>query len=139
MRGNLFMICQQWTAVISCISRFFSVTISEQCDNVMVRYTSEQRVFLYGTCLKYDLLESFDVNFVQEGLLDLCFFNETINCVSHSRPLLFRVNRRRTTLWLLSARLRYSPHCTYMYAGFVLCLRGQDYQQWYLVSTFTQS
>jgi hypothetical protein len=31
MSGSLFMICQQWTAVISSISRLFSVTISEQC------------------------------------------------------------------------------------------------------------
>jgi hypothetical protein len=31
MCGNLFMICQQWAAVISSISRLFSVTISEQC------------------------------------------------------------------------------------------------------------
>jgi hypothetical protein len=29
--GNLFIICQQWGAVISSIGRFFSVTISEQC------------------------------------------------------------------------------------------------------------
>jgi hypothetical protein len=30
MRGNLFMICEEWTEVISSISRLFSVTISEQ-------------------------------------------------------------------------------------------------------------
>jgi hypothetical protein len=30
----------------------------------MVRYTLEQRVFLYVTHVKYDLLESVDVNFV---------------------------------------------------------------------------
>jgi hypothetical protein len=28
---NLFMICQQWVAVISSISCLFSVTVSEQC------------------------------------------------------------------------------------------------------------
>jgi hypothetical protein len=44
-----FMICQQWAAVISSISRLFSVTISKQC----VRYTSEQCVFLYDTYVKY--------------------------------------------------------------------------------------
>jgi hypothetical protein len=30
-----------------------------------------------------------------------------------------RDNRRSKTLWLVSARLGYCPHCTYVYAGFV--------------------
>jgi hypothetical protein len=30
-------------------------------------------------------------------------------------------------------------HILYVYAGFVRCLWGQNYQPWYLVSTFTQS
>jgi hypothetical protein len=53
----------------------------------------------------------------------------------------FRSNRKRKTLWLVSARLSYCPHCTYVYASFVRCLGGggQNYQQWYLASTFTWS
>jgi hypothetical protein len=53
MRGNLFMICQQWAAVISSISNLFSVAVSEQCGTSMVRYTLEQRVFLYDTYVNY--------------------------------------------------------------------------------------
>jgi hypothetical protein len=36
------------------------------------------------------------------------FLNERI----HSRAFLFRVNRRRKIVWLVSARLSYCPHCT---------------------------
>jgi hypothetical protein len=42
-----FVIFQKWAAVISSISRLFSVTVIEQLWHVMVRYTLEQRVFLY--------------------------------------------------------------------------------------------
>jgi hypothetical protein len=51
MRGNLFVICQQWAAVISSISRSqlqLMINVS-----VMVRYTLEQRVFLYDIYVKY--------------------------------------------------------------------------------------
>jgi hypothetical protein len=53
-----FLICQQWVAVISSIRYFFSVTTNEQCVSVMVWYTSQQRVFLHDTYMKYNLLES---------------------------------------------------------------------------------
>jgi hypothetical protein len=51
MHGNLFMICQQWAAVISSISRLFSVTVVNSV--LTVRYTSEGCVFLYETYVKY--------------------------------------------------------------------------------------
>jgi hypothetical protein len=48
----------------------------------------------------------------------------------YSRAILSRVNRRRKTLRLVSARLSYCPpHVLYVYAGFALRLRGQNYQQ----------
>jgi hypothetical protein len=58
-------------------------------------------------------------------------------CTGYSRALLSRVRRRWMTLWLVSVRLSYCPHCMYIYAGFVRYLQGQNYQQWYLASTFT--
>jgi hypothetical protein len=56
----------------------------------------------------------------------------------HSRAIFPRINRRRNTVWLVSVRLSYSPNFIYIYAGFVLCLREDKYQEWYLASTFTQ-
>jgi hypothetical protein len=46
----------EWAAVISSISRLFSVSISEQRGAswcVMVRYILKQRVFLYDTYVKF--------------------------------------------------------------------------------------
>jgi hypothetical protein len=37
----------------SSISHLFSVTISEQCGNVMMPYTLEQLIFRYHTYVKY--------------------------------------------------------------------------------------
>jgi hypothetical protein len=53
MRGNLFMICQQWAAVISFISRLFPITISEQCVPSWCGILLEQLVFFYDTYVKY--------------------------------------------------------------------------------------
>jgi hypothetical protein len=60
-------------------------------------------------------------------------------CTDHSRANLSRMNRRRNTLWLVSARLSYCPHCMYVFAGFVQCLCGQNYQHRHLASTFIRS
>jgi hypothetical protein len=49
MLGNLFMIGQQWAAVINPISHLFLVTVSEQCV-----LSLEQRVFLYDSYVKYE-------------------------------------------------------------------------------------
>jgi hypothetical protein len=52
-----------------------------------------------------------------------------INCEKYLQVILgqifFRVNWRRKSVWLVSARLSYCPHCTYAYAGFVRCLHRQ--------------
>jgi hypothetical protein len=40
-------------------------------------------------------------------------------CIGHFRAVLFTVNRRRKTVWMVSARLRNCTHCTCIYAGFV--------------------
>jgi hypothetical protein len=37
-------------------------------------------------------------------------------CTGHSLAVVSRVKRRKT-LWLVSARLSYGPHCTYVYAS----------------------
>jgi hypothetical protein len=50
-------------------------------------------------------------------IVGLVFFNRIISC--------FQFNRRRKTLWLVSVRLSYCPHCMYVCAGFVHCLREQ--------------
>jgi hypothetical protein len=60
------MICQQWAAVITSISRLFSELVSSVLRHDAVYF--RERVFLYYTYVKYDLLESvgenFDVNLV---------------------------------------------------------------------------
>jgi hypothetical protein len=66
MSGNLCMIYQQWVAVITSISRLFSELVSSVLHHDVVYFT--ERVLLYYTYVKYDLLESigknFDVNLV---------------------------------------------------------------------------
>jgi hypothetical protein len=53
MRGTFFMICQQWAAVNSSISRLFSVVIREKCVLSWCGILKENRVFLYDAYMKY--------------------------------------------------------------------------------------
>jgi hypothetical protein len=65
---------------------------------------------------------------VQEVLLDLCFFNETVNFERYVQVILWQFFPQLTEkerLWLVSARLSYFSHCMYIYAGHVSYLRGQ--------------
>jgi hypothetical protein len=60
------------------------------------------------------------------------FFNETINFERYVKAIIgqfFPELTEEERLWLVSARLSYCPHCTHVYAGFVQCLQGQNYQQ----------
>jgi hypothetical protein len=53
------------------------------------------------------------------------FFNETINCERYIWVIFGHFYSELTEedrLWLVSARLSYCPHCTYVYAGIVRCL-----------------
>jgi hypothetical protein len=62
----------------------------------------------------------------------LFFLNETIKCVRYEQVILGHFCPELTEegrLCLVSARLSYCPHCTYIYAGFVRCLWGQNYHQ----------
>jgi hypothetical protein len=49
---HVFMICQQWAAIINSISHLFSVTNSEQCV-VILRYNLDECVLLYDAYVKY--------------------------------------------------------------------------------------
>jgi hypothetical protein len=76
-----------------------------------------------------------------QGILDLRYLTINVTMkvcirVCESKPILSAVNIRRKTVWLVSARLGNSPHCTYICAGFVWRLLGQKYQQRSLASTF---
>jgi hypothetical protein len=71
-----------------------------------------------------------------------CVFNETIHCERCVQVILGQIFvelTKEVRLWLVSARLSYCTQRTYIYAGFVRYLRVQNYQQWYLVRTFTRS
>jgi hypothetical protein len=58
-------------------------------------------------------------------------FNESINREIYVQVILgqcFPQLTEEDNLWLVSVRLGYCPHCTYVYACFVRCLRGENYQ-----------
>jgi hypothetical protein len=67
MRGTLFMICRQWVAVISYISHFFSLTVSEQYGTSWCGTLQSNVHFCITSMWNTDLLESVcenvDVNF----------------------------------------------------------------------------
>jgi hypothetical protein len=75
--------------------------------------------------------------------LDLCFLTkqliakDTQVCTGHYQEIISRVHRSKT-LWLVSEDSATARTARmYLYAGFVRSLWGQDYQPWYLASTFT--
>jgi hypothetical protein len=64
MSGILFMIYQQWAAVISSISRLFSVRISAQCGTSQYGILQSKAYCCMSPVRNTDLLESVDENFV---------------------------------------------------------------------------
>jgi hypothetical protein len=70
MRGSLFMICQQWTAVINSIIRLFLVTINMQCVPSCCGILKETCISvtpMWNTDMLENVGENFDVNFVMKG------------------------------------------------------------------------
>jgi AraC-like DNA-binding protein len=71
MRGNLFLICLQWAAVISSVSRLFSVTVNEQCGMSRCHILQSNMYLCMTTTWNMDLLESvgeyIGVNFVKSS------------------------------------------------------------------------
>jgi transposase len=53
IRGSLFTICQQYSAVISSISHLFSVTVSEDCDTSWYCILQSNVLFPYDSYVKY--------------------------------------------------------------------------------------
>jgi hypothetical protein len=55
-------------------------------------------------------------------LQDFRFFNGTITCEGYAQVILWQLfpelREEERLLWLVSARLSYFPHCTYVYANF---------------------
>jgi hypothetical protein len=65
----------------------------------------------------------------ERRILGPVFFKETINCKNMYRSFSgnsFRVNRRRKTEWLVSARLSYCPLCTYVYTKLCAMSSGRE-------------
>jgi hypothetical protein len=53
MRGNLFLVCHQWAAIISSVSILFSVTISEQFVPSLCGILQSKMYFCFKTHVKY--------------------------------------------------------------------------------------
>jgi sulfur relay (sulfurtransferase) complex TusBCD TusD component (DsrE family) len=72
------------------------------------------------------------------GLLDLCFFKEKINCEKYVQVIIGQFSSDLTEEENLYGWCQQDSATArmYVYAGFLRCLRGQNYQQWYLASMF---
>jgi hypothetical protein len=67
------------------------------------------------------------------------FFNEAINCKRYVQAILGQIFQELTEEERLYGWFQQDSAtslCMYVYAGFVQCLPGQKYQQWYLASMF---
>jgi hypothetical protein len=71
------------------------------------------------------------------------FFNETINYERYVQVILGKffpeLQKKKDYGWFEQDSATARTARLYLYAGFVRCLREQNYQQWYLTSTFTRS
>jgi hypothetical protein len=68
------------------------------------------------------------------------FFNGTINCERYVQVILGQFSPGLTEEERLYGWFQQDSATAHtVYAGVVPCLCGQNYQQWYLASTFTQS
>jgi hypothetical protein len=73
-------------------------------------------------------------------IVGLVFFNETINCERYGQAILWQFFTDLTEGERLYGWFQQDPataHTAHVYVGFVQCLQGENYQQWYFASTFT--